>query len=148
MTRHPTPLATVARQAFRSPAGLLADIAFGVAWQIAFPPVMLMVDIDKLLTRKISGVLLAVSHSEILAFRVHEVFTYFTVDGLTIIQSFPADIAKFPLMMERFRPTVSYRILDEAGGDAGTRGHHSLQAAIMHYEVANFADEALLDEAP
>lgn len=35
----------------------------------------------------------------------------FTVDGLTIIQSFPADIAKFPLVMERFRPTVSYRIL-------------------------------------
>lgn len=57
--------------------------------------------------------------------------------------------------MERFRPTVGYRVLytnqtdfnlvhikhpytylNKAGGNAGTRGHHGFKAAIMHYEVA------------
>lgn len=50
--------------------------------------------------------------------------------------------------MEWFGPTMSYRVLNKASCNAGARGYHSFEASVVYYEVANFADEALLDEAP
>lgn len=80
---HTAPLAPVSRQAFRRPAGLLAECALWVAWKITFPPVVLMVYVWQLLSRKICSVFLAIGNSEILTFGVYVVLAYWKrVDGV------------------------------------------------------------------
>lgn len=65
------------------------------------------------LIRNVSGTLLAVSNTKILAIYVNTVFTSFTTNGTLVLDAFPANIAKFPLKVTNICPTVRYWILME-----------------------------------
>jgi len=102
MARNPTPLAAVACQALGRPASFLADCTLGVAWQVTFPPVVLVMDQGQLLAWDVRGILLTVSNGKILAFPVNKVLTNFTMNGQTVLKSFPTDIAKLAFVLSLF----------------------------------------------
>lgn len=72
---NPTPLATIASQALSGPASFLADGTLWVAWQVAFAPVVLVVDQGQLFAWDVRGILLTVSNSKVLAIPVYKVLT-------------------------------------------------------------------------
>lgn len=72
---NPTPLATIASQALSGPASFLADGTLWVARQVAFAPVVLVVDQGQLFAWDVRGILLTVSNSKVLAIPVYKVLT-------------------------------------------------------------------------
>lgn len=71
--RAAAPLAAVAGQAFRRPAGAATSSAFGVSWQVPLAPV---VHVARLASGAVGSVLPAVGRREVHTFSVDKVFAY------------------------------------------------------------------------
>lgn len=99
---------------------------------------------SKILPWQVSSILLTVGDCKILAIRVHEVLAYLTVNRWAVLQAFPTYIAEFPFVVRLFRPTMCNRVLDQACRDAGAGRDDGLETAVVHHEVAHFADVPLL----